>query len=497
MLRILLIYPFGTYATSLRVYPAEPLGLMSIATYVIREAEAESIDIDVKIVDAQMQGPAQTIKVEHGFRSGMTDEELRLVLDGYRPDLVGITNNYTNGLNNVLEISRLTREVLPDALIVLGGAHATLDHSDLIKNPEIDVIVRSEGEETFKELVFAVYRGKSLEGIKGLTHKVSGRIVVEEDRDLIEDINVLPVPDRSLLVYEQYLEHSSNHYAFTLNSPVGTIFSSRGCPYKCIFCSTQHVWRNKWRARSAENVLLEIKYLHEKYGVNEIAFQDDQLIGDKNRIKDLCRLLVKENMGVSFIAPPGISPALLDDETFILMQKAGFYRVCLSIDVGSKQAQVFVRKPVNLGKMRGIVRKANSIGLWTYATFVIGFPDETKEDVAQTIEYAYGLKLDHVIFYIAQPHLGSDLYQMYLADGLIDGDVVNKHHLPSESLYGTKHISATELESLRNSAASGYRRYHLRHFFNPSYVFTEFMPKLWGVRKFLYFVRIVYNLKSF
>ncbi len=496
-MRILLLNPYFTLKSPDRAYPAEPLGLMSVATYLIRESEAASIDIDMKIVDAMMMGPDQPTSVEYGFRSGMTDEELRLLLDDYKPDLVGISNNYTAGLCNVLGLSCLTRQVLPDALIVVGGAHATLDHEELIKKPSIDVVVRSEGEETFKELVFALFRGESLNGIQGITHECGGHVIVEEDRDLIEDINTLPVPDRSLIAYEDYLKHTAYCYALTKNSPVATIFTSRGCPYKCIFCSTQRVWRNKWRARSAENVLAEIKYLHDTYGANEIAFQDDQLIGDKNRMKDLCRLLIRENMGISIIAPPGISPALVDAETLVLMRKAGFYRICLSIDVGSKQAQSFVRKPVNLDAMRGIVRKANSIGLWTYATFVIGFPDETIEDVQQTVKYAYGLKLDHVIFYIAQPYLGSELYQIYLAEGLIDRDVVNQHHLPSESLYGTKNISAADLERLRDSAAGRYRRHHFMHFFDPVYVLTEFVPKLWGIRNFLYFLRLMCNLRLF
>jgi len=141
------------------------------------------------------------------------------------------------------------------------------------------------------------------------------------------------------------------------------------------------------------------------------------------------------------------------------MQKAGYYRVCFSIDVGTHAAQLYVRKPVKLERMRALVKKANSIGLWTYATFVIGFPNETFEDIHQTVAYAYSLRLDGVIFYIAQPHLGSELYDVYLKESLIDertAGVIQSHHSPAESLFGTKHVSAAELEALRNSAARGY-----------------------------------------
>ncbi len=496
LMKILLINPYGTRKRDLRVYPAEPLGLLCLATYLNRAVEAESLDITTRILDAELLGADHCIKTEHGYRSGLSDTELEAEFTSFKPDVVGITSNYTNSVGDVLQIASLAKKTLPDTVTVVGGAHATIAHPSLAKNPDIDVVVRSEGEETFLELALALNAGNPLTGIKGITYTRQGEVIIEDDRPLIEDINSLPVPDRSLVPYEEYLAHSDELYVYPMNAPIATIFTARGCPYKCIFCSTQKVWRNHWRGRSAEKILEEIDYLTSTYGVREIAFEDDQLMGDRNRIKDLCRLLIERNSRITLLAPPGISPSLIDEETLRLMKRAGFYRICLSIDVGAEKSKAFVKKPIRLDKMRSVVKKANAAGLWSYATFVIGFPDETIEDLNETVRFAYSLKLDFLIFYIAQPHLGSSLYDYYLEHGLLKQDQVLEHNIPTEPVFGTKHVSAAQLQELRDAAAGNYVRFHLRHFLNPIYVIQEFLPKLVGRQRLRYLFRIAANAGS-
>jgi len=494
MFKILLFNPYCTHKTNNRTYPTEPLGLLSLATYFIREIKNTSYTIEVKIVDAQLEGSDTCIKTDRGYRSGLSDVKIQNILKEYQSNLVGITNNYTSLVHDVLELSKLIKKTCPDSMVVLGGAHATIDHRNLIKLEEIDAVVRSEGEETFKEMIFSLCNNSGPKRVLGLTYKNGGKIFVSEDRPLIEDINILPIPDRSLVAYEKYLKKSSSIFYNTMNKPVAILFTARGCFFQCIFCSTHKVWGNKWRARNPKKMLEEVEYLKDTYGVREFAFEDDQLMGDKNRIKIFCKLIIEKKLDISFIAPAGISPALIDEETMSLMQQAGFYRLCFSIDVGTKSAQSYVKKPVQLEKMRDIVKQANLKGLWTYATFVIGFPEEKIKNIRETIKFAYGLKLDFLIFYLAQPHLGSELYDIYLKSGLIKEENVYEYHRMDESLFGTKYISSAKLEALGLSAASGYLKYHVRHFLNPVYVICEFIPKIWGLKKFTYFVKLILSM---
>lgn len=497
MLKVLLINTYLTRKESERVYPLEPLGLLCLATYLKKEAQSNSLkNIDIKIFDAQMEGGDKTIIAERGYRSGIDDLGLIKFVKKYKPDIVGISNNYTTHLNDVLEISKTIKEIIPRCLLFLGGAHATIDHENLIKFKWIDGVVRGEGEITFKEIVFSVYFNKNLSNIKGLTFKKENRIFINKERELIEDINTLPIPDRNFLDYKKYLEKTPQIYFSPMNSPIGTIFTARGCPFNCIFCSTQKVWKNKWRPRSPEKIFDEINYLIKTFGVKEISLEDDQFMFSKERIKNLCNLIIKNKLNITLIVPSGISPSLIDIETMQLMKKAGFYRLCFSIDVGTPLAKNFVRKPVNLGKMRDLIKKANHLGFFTYATFVIGFPFEKEEDIQKTIDYSYNLKLDFLRFYIAQPHLGSDLYDIYLKEGLINKTVLSEHHTMFDSSFGTKYLSKDKVLELRDEAENNYLKSHINDFFNFNYLFYEFLPKIKNINQFVYLLKMFKNFSD-
>lgn len=492
-MRILLINPPVTHKENKRTYSIEPLGLLSLATYIIKEIAKKRIQISIKILDAHFEGSDKAIHTPKGYRSGMSNQEIVKYLFDFEPDLVGVSCNYTNHVNDFVNLCNLVKNTLPNCTLVVGGAHATIDHKRLAKLGSIDAIVRGEGEETFKQIVLALNRKEGFKGISGVTYVLNENVIVNPNRPPIEDLNVLPIPDRSFIDYNKYLDKTSSEYFVPMNVPVGTIFSSRGCPYQCVFCSTQKVWSNKWRGRNAENMLKEVKYLIENYGAKEISFQDDQFMGNRRRIIEFCNLVIENKLNVSFIVPSGISPSLLNKKILQLMKKAGFYRICFSIDVGTEESRKFVGKPVNLGGMRKLIRYANSIGLWTYATFVIGFPFEKVSDIKKTIKFAYNLKLDFVRFYIAQPHLGSELYDIYLKDKLLHENQKINHSSMYSSLFGTKHMSKKELMTLRDNAEFNYLRYHLKHFVNPSYFISEFMPKIFSSKKnFKYFFRLLF-----
>ena len=490
-MKILLLSPYQTKTINKRTYPLEPTGLLSLATYVRDKLITKYPLIKISILDTYFNGPEVCRKNREGYRSGLSDEEITKLLKKENPDIIGISNNYTAYLYDSLSLIKLAKKTCPTVLTIIGGAHATIDHKALIANKDIDIVVRGEGEETLREIIYNVYRNKPLKNVTGVTYKIGKRIICNPDRALISNLDEMPIPDRSFIDYSKYLEKTSKTFFCLAQKPVGIIFSARGCMYRCIFCSTHKVWADTWRSRSAKKILQEIYYLREKYGVREIAFEDDQFMGSKKRIIELCKLIIKHKLGMSFIVPPGLSPALLDKSTIDYLKKAGFYRICFSIDVGTKKSALYVRKPVNLDKVRDLIAYANHSGFWTYGFFVIGFPYEKIEDLMETKRYAYNLKLDFIRFYIAQPHMGSDLYDEYLKNGMISKRV-NKYHTMYASLFGTKYISAKKLYKLREDFENDYLQYHLRHHFTSiRYLVNEFIPKVFSVKKSLYFLRLL------
>ena len=323
-----------------------------------------------------------------------------------------------------------------------------------------------------------------------------GEPIINSNRAFINNLDEIPIPDRGLINYERYINNNRLYFT-TKNNPIGTIISSRGCVFDCVFCSTKAMWQQKWRARSPKNVVDEIEYLTNTYKVREIAFQDDQFLFDNQRVIDICQELRRRKIKISFIVPSGITPSLLKKDTIDEMTSSGFYRVALSIDSGTEKSRSIVNKPLLLKEMRSLVKYLNKKGLWTYATFVIGFPEETKEDIQVAIDFAYSLKVDFLRFYIAQPYPGSRLYDIYIKRGFIKESRMEELW-DNSSIYdtarGTDFVSGEELVQLRKSAEKAYLKIKFMEMFNLKYVFREFIPKInsWG--KFNYFLRLLGQL---
>jgi len=489
MPQIVLINPFITTKENARLFPPEPLGLLYLASYFNMRKNETGISADITILDACLEGSLQCFPSGYGYRSGLSDEELFKRLMPFQADIIGISSNFTSYVQDTIKIAEIARSACPGARIVVGGSHATIDHLKLVANTNIDIVVRSEGEVTFFELVQSILYKKSLRDIAGITYKNDGIPRTNADREFISDLDSLPIPDRTLIDYEKYISRA--RFANVIGYRNAKIFSSRGCPYKCVFCSTRAVWRNKWRCRSSESILREIQYLQNNYTADEITFEDDQFLGSRDRIIELCDKLSILKNKIHFAVPPGISPALLDAHLLKKMKNAGFYRVTLSIDAGNQEMLRFTKKPVNLSKMRDLVKTANKLGLWTCATFVLGFPDEDEESINKTISFAYGLHLDFITFYTAQPHLGSALYDIYKERGLLDNVFFTDGHVTYDSYIGTNVLSAKRLNQIRNKAESGYILRHLLHFLNPAYFFLEFLPKFNSSTGLLYFLRLL------
>ena len=489
-MKVLLVYPFHT-ATEKgeRWYSVEPLGLLCLATYLKRAAERDLLDIDIRVLDAQFEGPDECTMTKRGYRSGMTDEQLQSRITEWMPDVVGIANSYTSGAGDAFEISDIVKSCVPGTKVIMGGAHASIDHMRVAQVPSVDAVVRGEGEETLREICCALLAGRSFTDIPGVTWRTPDGICRNPDRQPIQDLDTLPIPDRSFIPYALYHTHPA--YVHTRQKPVGTVSTSRGCPFQCVFCSTQKVWGNKWRGRSAESMIREVEYLRDTYGIKEVAFQDDQFLGDRNRIIRFCQLAVEKKLGVTFIVPPGNSPSFMSEELLKWMAKAGFYRICFSVDAGTEAAVKYVKKPVKLSQIRSLVKLAHRYGIWTYGTFVIGFPYEAREDILATVRYAYSLKLDFLRFYIAQPHLGSELYERYVQEGRLSDTNVNESRSMYDALFGTEHLSAEELIAMRNAAECNYFRSHFKDYLNPVFVLTEFLPKILSPARFRYFSGLI------
>jgi len=306
---------------------------------------------------------------------------------------------------------------------------------------------------------------------------------------LIKDLDILPIPDRSFIDMEFYKESNKKCVWYVRKTPVATIMTSRGCPYNCIFCSTKVVWKKRWRPRSLEKVFEEIEHLVSKYGIREIIINDDQFFTKRNRIDEFCKYFIKRKLDLNFSVDSGVSVWLVDKELLEIMRKAGFYSIRFPIETGNEVTLKFIRKPVDLLKTKELIKEANKLGFWTSANFIIGFPYETRQEIEETIRYALSSKLDYASFLIAKPNAGSDLYEIFKKEGLLDKNVVRASHF-YRSDYDTATMKAKELNDILENVAKKWFIHKLNFFLNPINIFNYLLPKLKSKDDWRYFFKI-------
>lgn len=416
----------------------EPLGLGYLAASV-REAGHEVQVLDCVAADWRRQA-----EWDGYLRIGLSDADIAERLRAFEPDVVGVTFQFTGFHNDARRVAALTRETLPSAIIVAGGADASARSKEFSEFAEVDLVLRGEGETPLLALLDRLAQGgKPPKDLPGTTVRGVDNPAAEE----LPDLNAVPFPARDLLPMEVYLEDQRPLMPFAKRFPLAFLVSSRGCPYDCVFCSTTKVWR-RWRARSPENVVDEMGHLVQTYGARELVFQDDSFLVDGDRVKRICEEILRREMDITWSVPPGVKANRLTGDLLPVMKASGFYRACFPIEAGDPEMLEYIRKPLDLSEAEEAIERCHAHGIWTYGNFIIGFPRQTPESVAKTAEYAVHCPLDMISVYIAQPYAGSDMYDEFCEMGLLD-DERKAGSTVFGSLYDTEFFKAEELERIR------------------------------------------------
>lgn len=327
----------------------------------------------------------------------------------FKPDIIVVDSNFSS-LNNDIQISNLLKEKT-GSLTVLVGPPASQFPEEIVEKG-VDVVARFEIESTLKEISEHMDNG-NFDGIKGISYKKGDKIVHNPDREFTssEFLDELP------FVSEVYKNHLNIKDYFLSHSfyPMVQIFTGRGCPNFCIFCSwPETLMGRKYRVRSVENVVNEFEYIiKELPEVKEIFIEDDSFTMDKNRIKNFCEELTKRGINISWSCQ---SRADLEYDTMKKMKKAGCRLLDVGYESGSEEILQNIKKGVKVNQLREFTVNAKKAGLKILADFVIGFPGETKESVAQTIKFINEIKPDLLQIAVATPMPGTEFYS-YCKDG--------------------------------------------------------------------------------
>ena len=492
-MNVVLIHPYINVREA-DTYMSEPLGLVCLATYL----EEEFDDVKVTILDLYAEGALEPTRNGEFYCLGISDPAtIQSRLAALEPDLVGIHCNFTAYADDSLEVADIVKAGNPDVPIVIGGAHPTIEGEAILQQCEsIDYVVKGEGELALANLVRSLRGELPVEEVHGLVFRrrsdniVGGdQLVSNTGQPLMKDLDELPVPDRRFIDMEKYKYFNKQTIWYVKKKPVATIMTSRGCPYDCVFCSTKVVWQRNWRFRSLENVFKEIEMLYNDYGVREIVINDDQFMTRKKRIHAFCDYFIEKGLDISFSVDAGISVWLVDVEILAKMKKAGFYSLRFPIETGSKKTLKYVNKPVDLDKAKVMIDEANKLGFWTSSNIIVGFPDETREDVMESIQYVYDSSLDFTSFLIAKPNAGAQLYEDMRDKGLLGTNVVRGSDF-YRSDYDTLHLTARELTEIVDGAHGRWFGHKIKFYLNPKNFYNYMLPKLKSVDDFRYFLQV-------
>ena len=324
-------------------------------------------------------------------------------------EIVGI-QVYTGAQNWSKEFIRLVKESRPNINIIVGGPHITALKELALEYINADFGVIGEGEKAIVDFVrFIQGEINDPRKIDGFMFKNSGGWVsAEKPYSLIENADTNPYPDWDLLQPQNYFKYMEGAMMPLRGNRPAPILTSRGCPYQCTFCSGGVTSRHIMRFRSPENIIKEIKYLVEHYGVNEIFFSDDNLTLNVQRAEELFDLIIKEKIEISWRAPNGIRIDTLTDSLVSKMSQSGGYYVGVGVETGNPEVMIRIKKSLNLNKINESVNLLHKYGIKVSGFFICGLRGETEKEVLDSIHFSLSIHFDRIQVCNFVPFPGSE-----------------------------------------------------------------------------------------
>ena len=402
---LLFIPPAFTFKSELDINPLPPLGLGYIAAVLKKQG------IKVKIVDTLMMGWHNRVDIQDDLlRIGLSFEDIQKIISDFAPDMVGVNSLFTKQRNNAHEILRLAKEVDPEIVTVMGGAHPTVLPEMVLADENVDFAVLGEGENTILDILKIIEgRGNDLE-LDGIGFKKDGETVIYPKTRYIKEVDSIPFPAWDVMDMDRYFGLDASH-GKRRHSRFMPIMTSRGCGAGCTFCSAHRVWGKGYRMRSAENIIEEMRVLKDKYGIKELMFEDDNLTLNIKRAEKIFDSMISEEFNFAWDTPNGVAAFALTESVIMKMKKSGCYKMNLALESGSQYVlDNIIKKPLKLNKVKPLVEYARKIKLDISIYLIIGMPGETLDQIQETFRLAEELGVYQPHISVATPYPGSELY---------------------------------------------------------------------------------------
>lgn len=350
---------------------------------------------------------------------GLSNNQILKKVIQWKTKIIGVSLMAVS-YNSVKQLIALIKRYKPEIQIILGGPHPSSLPELVLKDMKPDAVVIGEGEYTLLEIAERLKQNKPLfKGIKGIAYWKNNKIIFNKKREVNKNLDELPFPDHSMLPNPKLYKRRVK------KSPAVPILTSRGCPFRCTYCS-RDIYGKGFTFRSPENVVAEIEYLVKKFGFKQIDIVDDNMMVNKERAIKIFEKLIEKNIKVAINLQSGVRVNSIDKKILKLMKKAGVFRVAFGIESGDQGILKRIKKDINFEDIKKAVTLTKKAGIRADCFFMVGLPGDNAKSMQRTINFAKRLKPNTANFSMTLPFPGTELYD----------EISNSGQLFTETKYG-------------------------------------------------------------
>jgi len=427
----------------------QPIEIAYVAAVLEKEHE-------VKIIDAANEGWKNLEEIDtKKYRQGLKNEEIKGRVERFGPDAVGINVPFCGWWKPAYEVASMVKNVDENIITVLSGLHPSARAAECLSYKNVDYVVIGEPEITVQELARKLEQGgeTDLKQVRGIGYIKNKEVVINSPRPAIQELDSLPFPARHLLPMQTYFEAVKElPLRGEIKKPWATVITSRGCPFHCVFCSIHTIMGRKWRGRTPENVVDELEQLADVYHIKQLDFSDENMTLDRKRMEGICDLIVERGLEFKWFTPNGVRADTLDEKLLRKMKESGCEKIRVAPESGVQRVvNQVIKKNLDLKSVERAVVLCKKVGIRVGCFFVIGLIGETKEEIRETINFAYKLRrlgAESFVFSIATPVYGTELYEQAKLDGFLKKDFSDDDFAAAEPLIETPEFSGAELREL-------------------------------------------------